>query len=187
MKGLFKGLGVTLSTFSRKPVTIQYPDVKHPLPIRERSFPILLWDEKHVEPFCVGCMVCVRNCPVDCMTAVMMDNPKHAAGESPKRKIIQKFWIDYGRCMRCNICVEVCNFEAIAMDNNWSGHEHAVYDRKLLHRDLDDLLEESKEGRLTNPFLGPQYELEKQRQELEAGKDGEPPAVQAGKEPAATH
>jgi len=77
---------------------------------------------------------------------------KYASGESNRRKVIQKFWIDYGRCMRCNICVEVCNFEAIVMDNNWSGHEHAAFDRRDLHLDLDDLLEESRSGRLTNPY-----------------------------------
>ncbi len=152
MKGLIKGLGTTLSTALRKPVTIEYPDDKHVLPVRQRSFPVLTWDFDHDEPFCTGCMVCVRNCPVDCMTAVMGDNPKYASGESNRRKGIQKFWIDYGRCMRCNICVEVCNFEAIVMDNTWSGHEHAAYDRRDLHMDLDDLLEGSRSGRLTNPY-----------------------------------
>ena len=33
--------------------------------------------------------------------------------------------------MRCNICVEVCNFDAIAMNNTWSGHElSTVVDRE---------------------------------------------------------
>ncbi|MEP7217056.1 MAG: 4Fe-4S binding protein, partial [Anaerolineaceae bacterium] len=113
MKGILKGLGVTLSTFSRKPVTVEYPDDKHPLPVRQRSFPVLLWDFDHDEPMCTGCNICVRNCPVDCMTAVMIDNPKQPEGTSNRRKIVDKFWIDYGRCMRCNICVEVCPFEAI--------------------------------------------------------------------------
>ena len=86
------------------------------------------------------------------MTAVMKDNPKYATGMSNRRKIIDKFWVDYGRCMRCNICVEVCNFEAIVMDNQWTGHEHATYDRRDLHRDVGDLLTESKSGRLVDPF-----------------------------------
>jgi NADH-quinone oxidoreductase subunit I len=152
MKGLMKGLGTTLSTFSRRPVTIQYPDEKHALPVRARSFPVLTWDFDHDEPFCTGCNICVRNCPVDCMTAVMTDNPHHAEGTSDRRKIVEKFWIDYARCMRCNICVEVCPFEAIVMDNNWSGHEHSTYDRRDLHLDISDLLAASKEGKLASPF-----------------------------------
>jgi len=78
------------------------------------------------------------------VTVVMKDNPKHASGESKRRKIIDEFWIDYGRCMRCNICVEVCNFEAIGMNNTWAGHELSRYDRSELVLDLDQLLSQSK-------------------------------------------
>ena len=82
----------------------------------------------------------------------MQDNPKHPEGTSDRRKIVEKFWIDYARCMRCNICVEVCPFEAIVMDNNWSGHEHSVFDRRDLHIDIEDLLASSKSGELSRPF-----------------------------------
>lgn len=159
MKGILKGLGVTLSTFSRKPVTVEYPDDKHPLPVRQRSFPVLLWDFDHEEPMCTGCNICVRNCPVDCMTAVMIDNPKQPEGTSNRRKIVDKFWIDYARCMRCNICVEVCPFEAIVMDNSWGGAEQSVYDRRDLHMDISDLLYPHKSGRVTLPFR-PQDSIE---------------------------
>ncbi len=152
MIGILKGLATTLSTFARRPVTIQYPDEKHELSERQRSFPVLTWDFDHDEPFCTGCNICVRNCPVDCMTAVMHDNPKHPEGTSDRRKIVEKFWIDYARCMRCNICIEVCPFEAISMDNTWEGHEQATYDRRDLHKDIEDLLEASKAGKLDNPF-----------------------------------
>jgi NADH-quinone oxidoreductase subunit I len=152
MKGLLKGLATTFSTFSRRPVTIQYPEERHALPVRQRSFPILTWDFDHDEPFCTGCNVCIRNCPVDCMTATMKDNPKHPEGTSNRRKIVDKFWIDYARCMRCNICVEVCPFEAIVMDNTWSGHEHASFDRRDLHMDIAALTERSRSGGLAEPF-----------------------------------
>jgi NADH-quinone oxidoreductase subunit I len=152
MKGILKGLGVTFSTALRKTVTVEYPDDRRVLPERQRSFPVLTWDFDHDEPCCTGCNICVRNCPVDCMTAVMHDNPKYIEGTSNRRKIIEKFWIDYARCMRCNICVEVCPFEAIVMDNNWSGHEHAAYDRRDLHMDIDELTKESRTGRLKTPF-----------------------------------
>lgn len=170
MIGLLKGLATTLEVFTRKPVTIEYPDEKHVLPVRARSFPVLLWDFDHDEPFCTGCNVCVRNCPVDCMTATMIDNPKYAEGTSNRRKIVEKFWIDYGRCMRCNICVEVCPFEAIVMNNNWSGHEKAAFDRRDLHMDIEDLLAPSKSGELEVPFR-PQDNIEA----LEALVKGEEP------------
>ncbi len=148
MKGLLKSMGVTLSTFMRKPVTRQFPEMHRALPERGRGVPLLLWDFDLVEPFCTGCHACERACPVECMTVLMKDNPNHKSvgGDSSRRKIIDKFWIDYGRCMRCNICVEVCNFDAIAMNNTWSGHELSVYDRADLVQDLPQLLAESRGG-----------------------------------------
>ena len=78
------------------------------------------------------------------MTVTMKDNPKHAEGSSKRRKIMDQFYIDYGRCMRCNICVEVCNFDAIAMNNTWTGHELSSVDRQDLVMDKDQLLALSK-------------------------------------------
>ena len=144
MKGILTGLGVTFSTFLRKPVTIQYPTEHRAVPDRDRAFPILLWDFEVDEPFCTGCHACERACPVECMTVTMKDNPKHAEGKSKRRKIVDEFYIDYARCMRCNICVEVCNFDAIAMNNTWAGHELSVLDRKDLVLDLDQLMALSK-------------------------------------------
>ena len=149
MLGILRSMSVTAKVMlTRKPVTIQYPEVHREIPNRDRAFPILIWDVEKDEPFCTGCHACERACPVECMTVVMKDNPKHAAGESKRRKIIDEFWIDYGRCMRCNICVEVCNFEAIGMNNTWAGHELSRYDRSQLVMDLDQLMSQSKAGKV---------------------------------------
>lgn len=156
MKGIAKSLLTVLSTMTRKPVTRDYPVVHRALPERDRAFPLLLWDQEIDEPFCTGCHACERACPVECMTVLMKDNPNHKSqgGTSSRRKIIDKFWIDYARCMRCNICVEVCNFDAIAMNNTWQGHEKSVYDRADLVMDLPQLLAEHKSGEL-KPWVAP--------------------------------
>ena len=150
MKGLLRSMAATLMTFARRPVTRQYPERHRELPERDRAFPILLWDDQAGEPYCTGCHACERACPVECMTVLMKDNPNHRnqGGTSGRRKIIDKFWIDYARCMRCNICVEVCNFEAIAMNNTWTGHELSVYDRSDLVMDLPQLLAQHRAGQL---------------------------------------
>ena len=150
MKGILRSMATTLSTFARQPVTRQYPEGHRELPERDRGLPILLWDRDLDEPYCTGCHACERACPVECMTVLMKDNPSHQnqGGDSKRRKIIDKFWIDYARCMRCNICVEVCNFEAIAMNNTWTGHELSVYDRSDLVMDLPQLLAQHKAGEL---------------------------------------
>src|SRR3972149_1071758 len=154
MLGILKGMYVTFSVMLRKPVTIEYPSKHREVPQRDRAFPILLWDTAIDEPFCTGCHACERACPVECMTVTMKDNPKHADGSSKRRKIVDEFWIDYGRCMRCNICVEVCNFEAIAMNNTWTGQEFSRYDRADLVVDLDQLLAQSK-ARKFEPWVAP--------------------------------
>ena len=148
MIGILKSMYVTFSTMLRKPVTIEYPSRHREVPQRDRAFPILLWDTEVDEPFCTGCHACERACPVECMTVTMKDNPLHADGKSTRRKIIDEFWIDYGRCMRCNICVEVCNFEAIAMNNTWAGHELSKFDRNDLVLDLDQLLAQHKQNKI---------------------------------------
>ena len=148
MIGILKGMYVTFSTMLRKPVTIEYPTEHREVPQRDRAFPILLWDTGVDEPFCTGCHACERACPVECMTVVMKDNPKHAEEKSKRRKIVDEFWIDYGRCMRCNICVEVCNFEAIAMNNTWAGHELSKFDRNDLVLDLDQLMAQHKQNKI---------------------------------------
>ncbi len=138
MLGNLKGLLVTFATMIRKPVTYQYPKEHKPIEDRFMGFPVLMWDEKVEEPYCTGCMVCVRYCPTQCMTAVMKDNPLHAEGKSSRRKIVDTFEINLGRCIVCAICVDVCNFDAIEMSHE---HELSKYARNDNRSDLGRLLE----------------------------------------------
>ncbi len=138
MLGNIKGLMVTLTTLFRKPVTFQYPDVHKPIEARFMGFPVLTWDEGVGEPYCTGCTVCVRYCPTQCMIAVMKDNPLHAEGNSSRRKIVESFEINLGRCIMCGICVDVCNFDAIEMSHE---HEISKYARNDNRKDLEGLLE----------------------------------------------
>ncbi len=144
MIGFLEGLKVTLKTAGRKPVTAQYPEPQKRLAVQDRymGFPALLWDGDVPEPYCTGCMVCIRNCPTQCMSAQMMDNPKHAEGTSRRRKIISEFEINLGRCILCGICVDVCNFDAIEMSHE---HELSKYERNGNRADLPRLLEMGQE------------------------------------------
>jgi len=137
---------VTLKTAFRKPVTAQYPDPKKRLAVAKRymGFPALLWDEDVDEPYCTGCMVCIRDCPTQCMTAEMKDNPKFADDTSRRRKIVDYFEINLGRCILCQICVDVCNFDAIEMSHE---HELSKFQRNDNRVDLAQLLKMGNEYR----------------------------------------
>ncbi len=143
MVGFLEGLAVTLKTALRKPVTAQYPEPKKRLPIalRYKGFPALMWDGEIDEPFCTGCMVCVRACPTQCMTADMKDNPLFTEEKSRRRKIIDTFEINLGRCILCAICVDVCNFDAIEMSH---VHELSKYQRDDNRVALSQLLDMGK-------------------------------------------
>ncbi len=155
MLGLAKAIQTTVRAALRRPVTVKYPMEKKELSHRTRGFPVLLWDFEKDEPFCTGCQVCARYCPVDCITVTMTDNPKFAEGKSKRKKTVDRFFLDYARCMRCDICVEVCNFSAIVMNNTWDGIELSRFDRQDLVMDKDALLRQSRTGRLGDPFREP--------------------------------
>ncbi|MBI4336288.1 MAG: NADH-quinone oxidoreductase subunit I [Chloroflexi bacterium] len=141
MLASLKGLLVTLKTTLRRPVTAQYPKEHLPVQPRYMGFPALTWDEQVQEPFCTGCMVCVRNCPTQCMSAEMADNPRFKEGKSPRRKTVKSFAINLNRCILCSICVEVCNFDAIVMSHE---HELSTFSRDGRRVGLEQLLEMGK-------------------------------------------
>ena len=141
MIGTFRGLLTTARWLLKRPVTAHYPEQHLPVQERYMGFPALLMDDTADEPFCTGCMVCVRECPTQCMSAQMHDNPKFADGTSHRRKIIEEFEINLNRCILCGICVDVCAFDAIEMSYE---HELASYARAGSRADLTLLLEQGR-------------------------------------------
>ena len=113
---LLLGLKTTLVELFQPPITLQYPAEKR------EPYPAFRGNLRLHRNKCTSCMICVNYCPNYCIDI------KYTVGEDKKRKL-ESYTVDMGRCMYCGICVEVCPFSA----NYWDqSYERSVYDRSQL-------------------------------------------------------
>lgn len=126
--GLVRGLRLTLRTFFKKSVTVQYPHVKEDHAPRTRGV-IALKEEN-----CTVCMLCARECPVWCIFIEGYKDqgpPRREGGKPRLAQKLDRFDIDYSLCMYCGICVEVCPFDALFWSPEYEYSEPRIAD--LLH------------------------------------------------------
>ena len=166
MLGTIKSLVTTLKLALKPPVTAEYPSVAPSLAPRFMAHPVLTWDKDVPEPYCTGCLVCMRICPTDCIDVAMMDNPKHAEGDSGRRKIVEYFDLNVADCIMCGLCVEYCNFDAIIMSDNFDASQYA---RPNLVYDLDQLLEAGKEQEAKGRWSPPEAKKSARRAAAQSG------------------
>ncbi|MBI4328117.1 MAG: 4Fe-4S dicluster domain-containing protein [Chloroflexi bacterium] len=128
-EGIIKGLVVTATNFfgsyisAERLITVQYPEERLPVQENARNFPLLVYDGDDPEKGlrCVACKICEKECPPQCIYIVL---ERDAKGKPQKRPRI--FDLDISVCMSCQICVEVCPFDAIKMD---TAYELSDFDR----------------------------------------------------------
>jgi len=113
------GMRITGRYLLQKPITIQYPDERLPIPNRYRGIHYLEQEK------CIDCLACARACPIDC---IEMDAVRHG-----KELEWISFTLDYQKCMFCELCVYPCPKDCIHM-----GTEYAFvsYDRSEFVHDL---------------------------------------------------
>jgi NADH-quinone oxidoreductase subunit I len=131
--GIIQGMAETARNFlgsytneARLP-TVQYPEERVPAKENARSFPFLVHDRNDPELGlrCVACLICEKECPPQCIYIVKdtIKKPDHTGKLQSHPKA---FDIDISVCMSCQICVEVCPFDAIKMD---IAYEYSTTDR----------------------------------------------------------
>src|SRR6266540_4567910 len=97
--------------------TVQYPEERLPQKENARNFPFLVHDgdDRHAGLRCVACLICEKECPPQCIyIEKSKDKKPDATGKLQLFPAV--FDIDTSVCMSCQICVEVCPFDAIKMD-----------------------------------------------------------------------
>jgi len=152
--GILKGMAVTAVNFigsffdrahAKRLITEQYPEERPTLVETSRSFPFLVFDgdpEKGIR--CTACKICEKECPPQCISIV---KAKDANGKPILRP--QIFDIDISVCMGCQICVEVCPFESIRMDNIYEVSAYDRFGTLVLHK--DQLLKSNEYYRQIHP------------------------------------
>ncbi len=113
------GMRITGKYLLQKPITVQYPDERLPIPDRYRGIHYLEQEK------CIECLACARACPIDC---IEMEAVRHG-----KELEWISFTLDYQKCMFCELCVYPCPKDCIHM-----GTEYAFvsFDRSEFKHDL---------------------------------------------------
>jgi NADH-quinone oxidoreductase subunit I len=87
---------------------------------------------------CTSCMLCVRECPTWCITiASHVEEVTEPGNRRPRTvSVLDDFTIDYGLCMYCGVCVDVCPFDAL----EWHvDHDYSATTRAGLKQSTEDL------------------------------------------------
>ena len=129
MWSIVKGLWIVFRHMFRRRVTIQYPEVKAPLPPRYRGRIILSRDPDGGER-CVACYLCAVACPVDCIAL-------QATEDEQGRRYPKFFRINFSRCIFCGFCEDACPTYAIQLTPDV---EMGEYRRENLVYEKEDLL-----------------------------------------------
>src|SRR3989442_2058283 len=139
-EGIVKGLAETARNFIGSYVeedrltTVQYPEERLPAKEAARNFPFLVHDgnDPHAGLRCVACLICEKECPPQCIYIAKSKDKKPDYVGRPQF-YPRLFDIDVSVCMSCQICVEVCPFEAIKMDTEYELSTDDRFGGLLLH------------------------------------------------------
>jgi NADH-quinone oxidoreductase subunit I len=122
-QGILKGMAETARNFlgsyvkDDRLVTVQYPEERLPQKEAARNFPFLVHDGDDSQKGlrCVACLICEKECPPQCIY-IVKDTVRKSDYTGKFQFQPKVFDIDLSVCMSCQICVEVCPFDAIKMD-----------------------------------------------------------------------
>ena len=104
---LLKGLRLTGWYFTRKKVTIQYPEEEAPVSPRFRGI-LALRRYPNGEERCIACKLCEAVCPA---LAITIEAEQREDGS----RRTTKYEIDAFKCINCGFCEESCPVDSIVV------------------------------------------------------------------------
>ena len=166
------GMKITFKHLFVPSVTIQYPDVKVPLPERVRNRLYVNMDD------CIGCDQCARACPVNCITietvkSLPTEDLGRTSNDKKKALWVTKFDIDIAKCCYCQLCVFPCPTECIYMTD---VYEFSEYSRNELIYNFSTMQPHEVEEKKAN---FEKFQIEKEAQKAAAAKEKAEAAAKA--------
>ena len=131
-----RALRTTLRTAFRPPTTVEFPEVIRPRAERYRAS-FALPDDEHGEIACIACMACERICPSH-VIKIKSGGKRESPITGKKRNYVDEFVLDLSACIQCELCVQVCNTDAIYMIRE---PEQPAFEREDLVLDMAKLQE----------------------------------------------
>ncbi|HTG01917.1 MAG TPA: 4Fe-4S binding protein [Nitrospirota bacterium] len=121
------GMRITLRYWMKEPaITVEYPDRLGPgetvddiVSERYRGY-LKLFSDK-----CIGCMQCMRACPINCIRIVVE--------KTAEVRMISRFDVNQAKCMYCGLCVEACPSQALAMTKRFEGACFDISELRVRH------------------------------------------------------
>lgn len=108
-KGLLTGMGVTIKHFFGEKETFCYPEEKLPMAEGFRGGDLTMdWR------VCIGCQMCAMACPNKALDLTVVTDAK-------KKRHMKYYIHKTGRCLFCNLCVEVCPVHTLQWDKNYAN------------------------------------------------------------------
>ncbi len=135
LKGIAKGLGMTLKQLFKPRETIAYPKVKKQRSGRYHGRHELRTYENGLE-MCVGCELCQVACPAAAITVLASENDP-ANPHSPGERYGYKYQVDLLRCIFCGMCEEACPTDCLHLTQEF---ELANFTRESLVFQKDQLV-----------------------------------------------
>lgn len=113
---LIKGLFITFNYTVSKTITMRYPDEETWIPYKRFRGLHTLNRNKEGKELCVGCELCQKSCPTQCITVIPMEDK---TGKGIADRIAYRWEINLLRCMYCGLCEDACPTEALKLGRSY--------------------------------------------------------------------